>query len=329
MTLLDSQKPKISRRQFVVMAGALGAASTLPSGASAFARPLHLVNWAGSALGAKASIQLYHPDPSWAELQLARCQREIDRLESLFSLYRPQSATCRLNRDGYLDNPDIEFLSLLSRAIAFYHQTDGLFDVTVQPLWELYAHHYSSSSSDPKGPTKESINATLARVGSDQIQLAPSRISFHKKKMGLTFNGIAQGYITDRITALLKSAGFENILVSLGESSALGLKPDGQFWRAGIISPIDGRTIVKTVDLKDKAIATSGGYGSPFSAKSETNHILNPLTGKSTAPNRSVSVIAKTAVKADMASTAFLLMPIEKQEKLLKQHSDIEDVFYL
>ncbi|MEH6547430.1 MAG: FAD:protein FMN transferase [Sneathiella sp.] len=328
MTLLDSQKPKISRRQFVVMAGALGAASTLSSGASAFARPLHLVKWAGSALGAKASIQLYHPDPSWAELQLARCQREIDRLESLFSLYRPQSATCRLNRDGYLDNPDIEFLSLLSRAIAFYHQTDGLFDVTVQPLWELYAHHYSRSSSDPKGPTEESINATLRRVGSDQIRLSPTRISFSKEKMALTFNGIAQGYITDRITVLLKSAGFENILVSLGESFALGSKPDGQFWRAGIVSPKDGSTIIKTIDLRDKALATSGGYGSPFSTKSETNHLLNPLTGKSAAFNRSISVVAETAVKADMASTVLSLMTREKQKKLVKRHRDINEVLY-
>lgn len=329
MTLIDSQKAKISRRQFVVMAGAFGAASTLSSGTSAFAPPLQPVNWAGSALGAKASIQLYHPDPNWAEQQLVRCQREIDRLESLFSLYRPQSAICRLNRDGYLDNPDIEFLSLLSQAITFYRQTDGLFDVTIQPLWELYAHHYSRSSPDPKGPTEESINATLRRVGSDQIQISPSRISFSKEKMALTFNGIAQGYITDRITVLLKSAGFENILVSLGESFALGTKPGGQFWRAGIVSPKDGTTIVKTFDLRDKALATSGGYGSPFSAKSETNHLLNPLTGKSAVLNKSVSVVADTAVKADMASTVLSLMTREKQEFLVNQHSDIKQVLYL
>lgn len=329
MTHVDSQKEKISRRQFVVMAGAFGAASALPTGAAAFAGPLQLVNWTGSALGAKASIQLYHPDPNWAEQQLVNCQREIDRLENLFSLYRPQSATCRLNRDGHLDDPDIDFLNLLSQAITFHDQTNGLFDVTIQPLWDLYAHHFSQSASDPKGPSEENISMTLERVGSDQIHLSPTRISFAKQNMALTFNGIAQGYITDKITALLKSAGFKNVLVSLGESFALGTKPDGLFWRAGIISPKDGTTIIKTIDLQDKALATSGGYGSPFSANSEINHLLNPLTGKSAPFNRSISVIAETAVKADMASTVLSLMDKENQEKLLEHHSDIKDVFYL
>jgi FAD:protein FMN transferase len=329
MTSTEDTSKKVSRRQFVILAGAFGAASVLPSGTSAFAAPLSPVKWTGSALGAKASIQLYHPDPVWAGQQLEKCQKEIDRLENLFSLYRPHSATCRLNREGHLDNPDIEFLDLLSRAIGFYHQTDGFFDVTIQPLWELYARHFSQNGSDPDGPNEEKIASTLERVGSDQILLSPNRISFVKEKMAVTFNGIAQGYITDKITSLLKSAGFKNVLVSLGESYALGIKPDGQLWRAGIVSPEDGTTIIKTIDIRDKAIATSGGYGSPFSAKSDANHLLNPRTGKSVALNRSVSVVAKTAVKADMASTAFSLMPKEKQENLLKLHSDIEDIIYL
>jgi len=329
MRFANEPKKKISRRRFIVMAGAFGSASAFLPGSTAFSASLKPVTWTGSALGAQASIQLYHPDPVWAKQQLEKCQGEIDRLENIFSLYRPQSAVCRLNRNGRLDNPDIEFLSLLSQAITFYHQTDGLFDVTIQPLWELYAAHFSAQNADPFGPAPEAISSVLRRVGSGQIRLSPSHISFAKEKMALSFNGIAQGYITDRVTALLKTAGFNNVLVSLGENFALGTKPDGQNWRAGIVSPEDGTTILKSVDLQNMALATSGGYGSPFSTDSKTNHLLNPLTGKSAKINRSVSVVADTAVKADMASTVLSLMTRGEQENLVTQNKDIKSVFYL
>lgn len=287
---IQQHSRSLSRRRFMVMAGAFGGVAALSAGIGSDAGAVEPVKWSGSALGAEASILLYHSDPVWAGRQLARCQLEIERLENLFSLYRPESALCRLNRDGYLDNPDMAFLELLSQAMAFSHQSNGVFDVTVQPLWQLYAAHFSDPAADPAGPAPEVIDRTLERVGSRHIQLSSTRVSFARSAMAVTFNGIAQGYVTDRITAMLRAAGFENVLVSLGESFALGTKPDGSDWRAGIVSPEDGRSIVRTVDLKDRALATSGGYGSPFSARSGVNHLLDPRSGSSPPLYRSVSV---------------------------------------
>ncbi|MCC3306402.1 FAD:protein FMN transferase [Sneathiella sp. HT1-7] len=320
--------PKITRRRFIITASAAGAFASQPVSAATLAGGLQQVNWKGAALGAEASIQLFHRDPQWAREQLQRCQKEIYRLEELFSLYRPDSTICRLNADGYLDNPDIEFLNLLSLSKSFSEQTKGFFDVTIQPLWKLYADHFSENNADPFGPSPSAISAALEKVGSSKIELSASRITFKRPEMAITLNGIAQGYITDRVSDLLKSAGFEDVLVSLGENFALGRKSDGSPWRVGILSPADGKTISSTVNLTNKALATSGGYGSPFSEISKANHLLNPQTGEWSELNRSVSVISSSATHADAASTALALMTSEERADFIERQPLIEEVIY-
>ncbi|MEH6403879.1 MAG: FAD:protein FMN transferase [Sneathiella sp.] len=328
MKALNKSPKSLARRRFIVMAGAAGIIPFL-GGVGEASNTLRPVKWQGSALGAEASIQLYHKDRVWAQKNLLRCQNEIARLENLFSLYRPQSEISKLNNQGSLVNPSIEFLTLLSDAMAFSKNSGGIFDVTVQPLWQLYATHFASPTADPEGPSQSEIDRILDLVGSDNIILDTNRISFKKAGMGVTLNGVAQGFITDRITDILKSAGFENVMVSLGENFALGSKPDGDDWRAGIISPVDGKSIAKTVTLKNKALATSGGYGSPFASNSVANHLLNPKTGKTAAFKSSVSVIADTATTADMVSTALCLMPKSAGENLVREMSEVDQVLYI
>lgn len=319
----------LSKRRFLVMAGSLGALAAFNMSSGKQAQAAKPVTWQGSALGADASIQLFHDDPDWAQQQLQACQKEIDRLEDLFSLYRPNSSVCRLNAAGYLEDPDVDFLALMSQAISFSETSAGIFDITVQPLWKLYSDHFSMPGADPAGPGPTEIKKSLNLVGSSQIRMTPRHIAFDKPGMAVTLNGIAQGYITDRITAVLKKAGFENVLVSLGENYALGAHPDGSPWRAGIASPADRQVVSRIIDLEDMALATSGGYGSPFSSTSSVNHLINPLTGRTALLNASVSVTAQTATKADMASTALSLMSVEVGKKLILSDPDIGKIIYL
>ena len=327
MTIGKTSNMPLSRRRFIVLAGSAATVAAF-AGLASEAEALVPVKWTGAALGAEATIMLYHSNPVWAREQLARCQLEIDRLENLFSLYRPNSAISNLNRNGHLINPEIEFVSLLSQAKAFSEQTNGLFDVSVQPLWKLYSDHFATSDADLNGPAKEDIKRVLKLVGSNNISLETQRIAFDKSGMAITLNGMAQGYITDQITSMLKSAGFEDVLVSLGENYALGAKPDGSPWKAGILSPADGQTIVKTVDLNNHALATSGGYGSPFSNNSPANHLLNPVTGGYAKLQQSVSVIADTALKADMVSTVLSLMNEDEARHFASSVAGIDSIIY-
>ena len=130
--------------------------------------------------------------------------------------------------------------------------------------------------------------------------------------MAITLNGIGQGYITDRIVDLLHAGGVEHALVDMGETRALGAHSSGEPWRVGIEDPGMPSQIAERVLLKDRAIATSGGYGTQFDSAGRFNHIFDPTNGHTSSRYRAVSTIASTATEADALSTAFCLMPLEQ-----------------
>ena len=56
-------------------------------------RPPAPISTSGAAWrsGADACLQLHHPDPAEAERLIRLCLDEVERLERVFSLYRPDS----------------------------------------------------------------------------------------------------------------------------------------------------------------------------------------------------------------------------------------------
>lgn len=112
---------------------------------------------------------------------------------------------------------------------------------------------------------------------------------------GLTLNGVAQGYITDRTSALLREAGFRHVLVDLGKSRALDARADGGAWRVGLM---DGTR----VSLSNGALATSSGAATRF-ADNGDRHIFDPTTGRLALAWRWLSVAHPLAVVADAPST--------------------------
>ncbi len=310
---------RITRRRMITIAAAFAGTAiaggvSAPAGATAFRTPNI---WRGIALGAEAQIQLHHEDANFAAVQIGECVSEISRLENLFSLYRESSTLSRLNSSSEFHKPGIEMIELLSKAKSFSELTGGAFDVTVQPLWQLYAEHFSTPGADPNGPAQDQISAALDLVGSDKISISTTRIGLASPAMALTLNGIAQGYVTEKITALLRRAGFSNVLVHMGESQALGGHPDGRPWMVGIKAPVDAENLLTSVPLNNEALATSGGYGSPLSADGRVHHLLDPRTGRSANHHRSVSVVASGATNADMLATALSIMPTNQAPNIL------------
>lgn len=193
-----------------------------------------LRRWRGIALGAEAEVTLYHEDQREADRLIADCLGEIERQEQVFSLYRPDSALCRLNRDGELHDPPFDLLRLLSESARLSEISGGSFDVTVQPLWHLYASHFQRPDADQNGPSRAAIAKVLKRVDYRAIAISADRIAFARSGMAAILNGIAQGYVTDRVADLLQQQGVEHVLVDLDEVRAIGPRADGSSWRVGI-----------------------------------------------------------------------------------------------
>lgn len=313
----------LTRRRFIAVSAAAAGLPLLPllRGSSAVeARAAQVRTWRGVALGADAMLQLNHPDPAAADALIERCLAEVRRLERVFSLYESDSAIRRLNASGVLDEPPAELVRILSESDAFSRATGGAFDVTVQPLWDLYADHFSRDYTDTKGPAAAEVAAVLARVGHDAVEVDARRVRFRRKDMAITLNGIGQGFVTDRIAELLLANGIDRALVDMGETRALGTRPSGGPWLVGLEDPRSPGAVAEVVEVRNRAVATSGGYGTQFDAAGRFNHLFDPRTGATSGLYLAVSVIAPTATMADALSTAFSLMPSHDIDRLARRY---------
>ncbi len=295
------------RRALSIIASASFGVSALPLiGTNAYAKA---TSWRGIALGADAQIILDHENSG--EL-ISLALKEITRLEKIFSLYDKDSEISILNAQGKLKNPAPEFVELLSIASTINHRTNGAFDPTIQPLWAAYAKSFSKGNA----PSKEDIARVKNIIGWQGVNYSAEKISFAKMGMSLTLNGIAQGYIADRISNLFKRNGITNVLINTGEIVALGHSPQEDSWQIKI------NNSDKSIALNNFAIATSAPLGTVFDQKNKISHIIDPRTGEPSLEVKQVSVIAKSATIADGLSTGFCLMS-EKEINLAKRNEQI------
>jgi thiamine biosynthesis lipoprotein len=300
----------LTRRRLIVISASIAGSAFLTGGRTAQAGDP--VRWHGSALGAQVSIEIYHPDRAEAERLVARCVVDVRRLEQQFSLYRADSAISTLNRTGILVSPDADMVALLKASLLFAGITGGAFDPTVQPLWQLYADHFTSERPDSNGPSPQKLAGALAKVGYAGLRVSEDRIALARRGAAITLNGIAQGYATDRVVGRLRKAGLSTTLVNMGEIRAIGARPEGRPWRVGLADPERPGVVTETIDLIDRAVATSAGAGFRFDASGRFTHLFDPATGRSPSRYSTVSVIAPTATEADALSTAFSLMPLSR-----------------
>ncbi|WP_397544600.1 FAD:protein FMN transferase [Roseovarius salis] len=282
----------LSRRRFLAIA-----ACTAVFGTRSAAAP-ELTQWRSTALGARTTLSLAHPEAaSIAESVFA----ELRRLEDIFSLYRPGSSLSRLNRDGKLAAPPFELLDCLSLCARIHAASDGMFDPTVQPLWAAYARYHAGT------PGPAGIETARALVGWHGVSFDSGAVRFDRSGMAVTLNGIAQGYIADRIAGLLRREGLTDVMVDTGELHALGGHPDGGAWPVTLETV--GGTPAGSTHLRDAAMATSAPAGTRFGDRAQAGHILDPAAGRpARARWRLVSVTGPSAALGDGLSTAACLM---------------------
>jgi thiamine biosynthesis lipoprotein len=308
MTTADNKPAnRVTRRRAIALvAAASGLGLAGLGGRQAGAETARVHRWQGVALGAPASLAVLHPDESEARRLVALARAEIDRLETVFSLYRAESALSRLNRAGRLSDPPLELVALLDRARRWSVMTDGAFDVTVQPLWVLFQDHFAEPGADPRGPDAATLAAARRLVDFRSVEISARRIAFARAGMAVTLNGIAQGYVTDRVADLLRQEGLERVLIDLGEIQALGEGPAGRPWRVGLADPLAPGRVRETLEVIDRAVATSASTGTVFGADGRHHHIFDPASGRSAKGPLAATAVAARATDADACSTALV-----------------------
>ena len=299
---------KISRRKFISI-------SAVCIGSQLLAKDIEYkkITWEGIALGAPSSMTLYHHDISYAKSVLKKCELEVMRLENIFSLYRKNSNINQLNKNGYLNNPPKELLELITFSNLISKQTKGAFDISIQPLWQIYSKYHHNEKL-----LKEKVDKVKKLVSYKNISFNEKQISFKEKNMAITLNGIAQGFISDKISELLRKEGFSNVLVDLGEINALGQHPSKRDWNISTPYLKD----ISYLSLNDKAMASSGAYGTRFNKK--YHHLINANKAISVDYIDSVTVVAKSATLADVLATAIAVLPKKGRGELMKIYPKVK-----
>ncbi len=266
-----------------------------------------------AVFGAEASIILIHEDVAEAARAMDLALAELRQVEEVMSLYRPDSALCRLNREGVLNQPHPFLVEVMNKARQLSELTGGAFDVTVQPLWQLYA----AAKQAGRLPLAVEIEAARRKVDWRKLEITPDRIRLGERGMAVTLNAQAQGYAADRVLACLRSHSIRHVLVNTGEIGAMGHKEANQPWSVGIQHPRKPGAYAALATLKDCCMATSGDYATRFSDDYLRHHIFDPATGQSPRGLASVTVTAATGLDADGLATAIMVVGRERGLNLL------------
>ncbi len=305
------------RRRVIKLMAASVAACAAPQAAMAMVPESSFHQWHGYALGAEVSLQLYHNDARASRRIIEKSVQIIREMEAVFSLYQQNSTLAILNRDGVIDNPPAEFVDLLQTANHISQMTSGAFDITVQPLWQYYKSRYSDQDMK-KSSFNNDLSDILNLIDYNKINISSDKISFQKEGMAATLNGIAQGYITDRVSEYLQGQGLTSVLVDIGEYCALGPQANKSPWRIGLSDPLNFGKFSHILEITQGAVATSSGIGDIFDKKGYFHHLFDPQTGKSAHRYTSVTVTAPKATLADALSTAFYAMSVEDIKNCLQ-----------
>src|SRR3989338_567013 len=141
-----------------------------------------------------------------AELAIGRAFKEIERIDYLLSEYKNDSEVYFLNTNGYLADPSSDLIYNLEKAQYYSELSNGAFDVTVQPILDLYKESFSVAN---RPPSEKDINETSRFVNYKNIIIDKENIKFKAKNMKLTLGGIAKGYAIDRAIQLLQENGIK------------------------------------------------------------------------------------------------------------------------
>jgi thiamine biosynthesis lipoprotein len=263
--------------------------------------------WHGIAMGADARIRLSGIARAQAVDVVAMAVQEIERLEQALSLFRAGSEICHLNAGGMLHAPSADVRRALALALAVAQATGGLFDPTVQALWEAHVDWFAADPHRPL-PPDDVLAGPLQAVDWRRIALMPDAIRLGEGQR-ITLNGMGQGYVTDRVADLLAEQGLRHVLVDLGEQRALGPRRDGRLWRIA-------RRNAPPLSLGDGALATSEGDGCIVGA-SGAHHLFDPHTGRSTRHWQRMTVHHRSAAIADALSTGLSAASPEQLSQII------------
>ena len=243
---------------------------------------------------------------------LEKVGRLVTELDGKLSRTKANSDIGQLNASG-TDGVTVgdDTAELLKAALDYCAESDGIFDITIAPLTDLW----NVNGDSPRVPTPAEIADAMICIGYKYLTIDGNEARFTYEGMSCDLGGIAKGYAADKAVELLKSEGVTSAMLQVGSSVyLLGEKPDGSAYNVGVRDPEgDINDYVGTVLLKDKYITSSGDYERYFESDGKRYcHIFDTASGYPIDNDlHSVTVISDNGAEGDYLSTALFCMGLE------------------
>jgi thiamine biosynthesis lipoprotein len=280
----------------------------------------------GETMGTTWSAQFVSEDPEHkverADLQALydALNAELIAVNQQMSTYIEDSEISRFNASTSTEwfAVSLPLAVLVDQAIEIGRKADGLYDVTVAPLVELWGFGAGPDHGRTEVPKDAAIEAALRNVGLGnlEVRLDPPALKKQIPGLRIDLSSIAKGYGVDRLGAVMEASGYHIWFVEIGgEIRASGEKAKGQPWRVGIERPTSGeRVSQRLIDLRDAAVATSGNYRNFFESGGQSfAHTIGPRSGRPVMNTAaSVTVVAVHCATADAWATALMALGAER-----------------
>jgi thiamine biosynthesis lipoprotein len=289
----------------------------------------HVIERSRESMGAEAHLSAWTADEAGARGAFEAVFGELDRLESLMSVWREGSDVVRLNEAAgrtpvHVSRDTVDVLELARRVS---DSTGGAFDVTFGALSGIWKFDHDQ---DNRIPSSAEIGARLPLVDYRALRVDGIAGTAFLMRSGMRahLGGIGKGYAVERAAAILRSRGIRDFMIQFGGDLYVGGARGDRPWRLGIRDPRGpADRSFAVLDLTDSAFSTSGDYERFFLRDGRRyHHILDPRTGEPSRGCRSVTIVAESAALADGLSTGVFVIGPEAGMALIEQLPKVEGV---
>ncbi|MCI7399364.1 MAG: FAD:protein FMN transferase [Prevotella sp.] len=253
-------------------------------------------------------------------------KKELQKVDEALSPFNKQSVITAVNENRNMTVNKM-FADVFLMAEKISEDTDGAFDITVAPLVNAWGFGFKSG----KHPSHHDIDSLKTIIGYKKVSLNDLRVTKTDPRVMLDCSSLATGYGSDAVAAMLERHGVKNYMVEIGgEIVTKGISQKRMPWKIGVTKPIDdslslSQEIQCIINVTDKAMATSGNYRNfYYHGGKKYAHTIDPKTGYPVQHSiLSATVIANNCATADAYATAFMVMGMEKAQKLLERHPEL------
>lgn len=259
--------------------------------------------------------------------------KRLEEIENRLSLHLPSSDISKVNNLAGKEKLKVseDVINCIKESMKLKNVTEdndaGSYNVKIGPLSTLW----NIGSSSEKVPRDEEIKNALELVNQDmEIDYNNREVFLKKEGMKLDLGASAKGYATDEIVKILKKHDVKNAIIDLGGNVYVLGDNDGKSFKVGVQNPLSERgEYLGIVKCSNKAIVTSGIYERFFEENGKRyHHILSDKTGYPVDNEIiSISVISDNGMDADILSTSFYLLGLEKGLKKANEMKDISCIF--